>query len=778
MSWSPLFPESNNGGDKAAMPFFNCPYSLGRGLSLQRAIPKENCWRRIFCRGLTFWFLFAGNAPLVIAKGGFSGLFPDSSSASYSLALMTSLSNVVLWCDVQLTKDGAGICLPYLKLDNSTDISNVFTKDKVYLVNGKPVHGWFSVDYTLDDLAYIVLIQGIYSRTNKFDGKLFNVLTVEDVALQFKPPGLWLNIEHDAFFSQHNLSMRSFVLSVSRRVIINYVSSPEVVFLSSITKRFKGSRTKLVLRFLGLDDTEPSTNQTYGSLLKNLTFIKTIASGIIVPKTYIWPVDAGLYLQPHTSVVLDAHRVGLEVFASDFANDVSFSYNYSYDPIAEYLYFVDNGKFSVDGVLSNFPITPSLAIDCFSHISNNASREAKAKTLVISHNGASGMYPGCTDLAYKQAVLDGADVLDCPVQMTKDGIPFCFGSINLIDGTTVAQSGFSTRSIIIPEIQGTPGIFPFNFTWEEIHNLSPAISSPFRDYILYRNPVSKNVGTLITLADFLSFCKNMSNVSGILINIENAAYLAEKQGLSITDAVLDALSKAGYNNHMTKKVMIQSTNSSVLTKFKDKPDYELVYKIDEPIRDALNSTIDDIRKFADSVVVSKASIFPDNQAFLISLTDVVPKLHSYNLRVYVQLFQNEFVSQAWDFFSDPTVEINSFVMQAKIDGIITDFPSTAVAYRKNRCLNMAHIPTYMSPVEPGSLLQFITPQELPPAVAPYPLLNDSDVIEPPLPSISKAPISNTGAPGPALILPSDQPGIAACVLLSTLAMLLASLLLF
>lgn len=169
-------------------------------------------------------------------------------------------------------------------------------------------------------------------------------------------------LQHDIFFSQHNLSMRSYVISASRSVVVNYISSPEVDFLRSIMARFKPSPTKLVFRFLGQDNIEPSTNQTYGSLLRNLAFVKTFASGIMVPKTFIWPMDDSLYLQPHTSIVADAHKEGLEVFASDFANDVPFAYNYSYDPVAEYLSFIDNGNFSVDGVLSDFPLTPSEAV--------------------------------------------------------------------------------------------------------------------------------------------------------------------------------------------------------------------------------------------------------------------------------------------------------------------------------------------------------------------------------------------------------------------------------
>jgi glycerophosphoryl diester phosphodiesterase len=168
-------------------------------------------------------------------------------------------------------------------------------------------------------------------------------------------------LQQDAFYSQFKLNMRSYILSTLKQYIVDYISSPEVKFLTSISGRV-GNNTKLVFRFLDERSIEPSTNQTYGSMLKNLTFVKTFASGILVPKSYIWPVSSDNYLLPSTSVVDDAHKAGLEIYASDFANDVTISYNYSYDPLAEYLSFVDNGAFAVDGVLTDFPITPSEAI--------------------------------------------------------------------------------------------------------------------------------------------------------------------------------------------------------------------------------------------------------------------------------------------------------------------------------------------------------------------------------------------------------------------------------
>ncbi|KAI3971817.1 hypothetical protein MKW92_046725 [Papaver armeniacum] len=217
--------------------------------------------------------------------------------------------------------------------------------------------------------------------------------------------------------------------------------------------------------------------------------------------------------------------------------------------------------------------------------------------------------------------------------------------------------------------------------------------------------------------------------------MQHAAYLAEKQGLGITDAVIDVLNKSGYKNGTTKNVIIQSTNKAVLTAFKAQSRYKRLYMIDEDISFVDDSSIKDIQSFADSVAISKESIFTSEQLFLTGSTKVVPRLKSFNLTVYAYLFRNEFVSQAWDFFSDPNVEITSYVQGGGIDGVITDFPATAASYKKSRCVKT--LPPYMRAAPPGGLLPLITTQDLPPAEAPNPVLTDADVSEPPLPPVSK-----------------------------------------
>ncbi|KAH6795804.1 hypothetical protein C2S51_036790 [Perilla frutescens var. frutescens] len=714
------------------------------------------------------WQTLTGNAPLVVARGGFSGLFPDSSLNAYGFAVQIGLPNLHVWCDVQLTKDGRGICFPDIRLENASDIDLAFPKGRsTYIVNGVSTQGWFSVDFTLKDLGLVNMRQRIYSRAPNFDGSLNQIQTVEDVVNQIQPPALWLSVPHDAFFSQHNQSMRSYIISVSRNIIVSYVSSPEVGFLRSVASRFRTGPTKLVFQFLGREDTEPTTNQTYGSLLTNLTFIKTFARGILIPKSYIWPVDNSLYLQDSSTIVLEAHAAGLEVFASNFANDAAtMPYNYSYDPVSEYLSVIDNGNSSVDGVLSDFPITASATVDCYAHLGKNDI--VTANVLVISNEGASGDYPGCTDKAYEKAVSDGVDILDCPVQITNDGIPFCLGSINLRDRTTAAQSDFINRATNNPDLAIENGIFTYNLTWSEIQSLQPAISNPYSSFSLFRNPKAKNDGKLMQLSDFLAYA-NTSSVSGVIISIEDAAYLAKNQGLGVTDVVLDTLNKAGF----TKKVMIRSSDSAVLSKFKSSSNYELVYLVDEDVRDILNSTILEIKKFASSVVVSKKSVFPTEKAFVTVETNVVPKLQAFNISVYVQFFRNEFVSQPWDFFSDPYVEINTHYALAGINGVITDFPATAARFKRNRCLGYKTVPPYMSPVQPGGLLSIMAKQDLPPAEAPNPILTEESVIEPPLPPV-RLPTTDTGNGAPGPVPPNGQPALGASTILSSIAILVAA----
>ncbi|KAJ0984392.1 hypothetical protein J5N97_002748 [Dioscorea zingiberensis] len=644
------------------------------------------------------WQTLSGDEPLVIARGGYSGIFPESSQFAYQFAISTSLPDLVLFCDLQLTKDGVGFCHSGLKLDNSTNISQAFPKGQTtYSVNGEVATGWFGIDY---------VSKALFEKYNNF-------------------------------FKEHKLDITEYVVGSSNQMPIDFISSPEIDFLKGLNGKVSGRTTKLIFRFLEADKTEPSTKQKYASLLKDLPMIKSFSSGILVPKEYIWPVDENLYLKPATTLVLDAHKLGLEVYAYGFANDAPASYNYSYDPSAEYLQFIDNSDFSVDGVLTDFPSTASAAID---------------KPLIISHNGASGVYAGSTDLAYQQAVNDGADIIDCSVQMTKDGVAFCLDSAD-ISKTTTAMTSFMTRAAVIPEIQKDNGIYSFDLTWSEIESLKPS-ATRLPSSGLSRNPAMQYAGKFVTLPEFLDFAKN-SSVPGILISIENAVYLASKAGLDIVGTVFNNLSAASYDQQTIQQVYIQSDDTSVLEKFKSVSSYKRVLMIKETISDAPKPSVAEIKQFADVVNLPRSSLVLYSDFFLSGFTPVTNEMFAANISVFVSVLRNEFTALAFDYFSDPVVEIATYIIGLGVDGVVTEYPATASLYMRSPCFySDGKLPYTIQPAQPGSLLSLAPPEALPPAEAPAPVLEPADVQDPPLPPVAK--IDPADAPPASLPTPPSQ----------------------
>ncbi|KAJ1436931.1 PLC-like phosphodiesterase, TIM beta/alpha-barrel domain superfamily [Sesbania bispinosa] len=682
------------------------------------------------------WSTLSGNEPLVIARGGFTGLFPEGSPDAIEISKDIS----IFLCNLQLTKDIGAFCVTGIKLDNATTIAMFDPKEKTYNINGQDVQGHFAVDYTGAQIDQNVSMnQAIFSRPGFYDG-MSPVLNVDGILSSKSPPRFWLNVQYEAFYNQHGVKLVDNVLEILRLYQIDFVSSPEIGFLKSINGKVK-KETKVIFKLLSAKDVEPTTKQPYDTIVKDLAAIKSYASGIMVPKEYIWPVKSDKYLGNSTTLVSDAHKLGLEVYASGFANDFFLSYSYNYDPTTEYLQFIEKGE-SVDGVVTDFAPTASNAIACFAQ---NNTQPKKGQTLIISNNGASGVYSGSTDLAYQQAIDDGADIIDCSIQMTKDGIAFCLNNADLMANTN-AMTKFMSRSSNIPELQPKSGIFSFDLTWNEIQTLKPQIVSPLGNDFP-RNPANKNSGKFVTLSEFLELAKAKA-VTGILVNIKNAAYLASKKGLDIVGVVSTALSNATFDKQATQQVLIQSDDSSVLSKYKDIPSYKRVLLVDEKIGDTPKQTVHEIEKFAEAVNLPKTSVIKASNSLLTGMTNVVKELKDANLTVFVHALRNEYISLAFDYWSDPNVEIATYIHSAKVDGIVTDFPATASRYMRSPCSDPNHVPTIL-PARPGELQGTIAPELLPPAEAPLPPLEAANVFDPPLPAVTNVNRTNSSvAPAP------------------------------
>ncbi|TQD86134.1 hypothetical protein C1H46_028307 [Malus baccata] len=256
---------------------------------------------------------------------------------------------------------------------------------------------------------------------------------------------------------------------------------------------------------------------------------------------------------------------------------------------------------------------------------------------------------------------------------------------------------------------------------------------------IVRNPANKDAGKLVTLNEFLEFAKKNA-VTGILINIEYAAYLASKAGLDVVGAVSSALSNATFDKQSTQQVLIESDDTSVLAKFKDAKNYKRVLNIKEKISEATKESVAEIKKYADAVTITKDSIVKITDYFISGTTNVVKEMKAANITVYAHWLRNEFVSLMFDYFSDPITEIASYAQGFKVDGIVTDFPGTASKYMRSPCSDTdpkANAPYPILPVEPGALSGLIGPEALSPAEAPAPALQVSNVVDPPLPGVAK-----------------------------------------
>lgn len=140
------------------------------------------------------------------------------------------------------------------------------------------------------------------------------------------------------------------------------------------------------------------------------------------------------------------------------------------------------------------------------------------------------------------------------------------------------------------------------------------------------------------------------------------------------------MANASFDKESTQKVMIQSDDSSVLSKFSSFPSYERVLSIKEAISNAPKEVVAEIKKSATGVAVPKESIIEQNSGFFTKgVTPVVDEMHAENISVYVSALLNEFVFLNFDYLSDPYSQLATYV-SLNVDGVVTDFPATASAF--------------------------------------------------------------------------------------------------
>ncbi len=279
--------------------------------------------------------------PIVIAHRGASGYLPEHTLAAYAVAIQQGADFIEP--DLVMTKDGRLIARHDNVLDLTTDVAyhpEFADKRTTKVIDGAPVTGWFSEDFTLAEikkLRAIERIPGVRPANARFD-KQFEVPTLEEVIHLVKAMeratgrkiGLYPETKHPTHFDSLGLSMEEPLVHILRKH--GYEDPQAKIFIQSFEiENLKDLRrmTRIPLvQLLWLEGRPYDVEAAGGTLTydrmasaEGLAQIATYADGV-GPEMFhfIIPLDTGgaLNAANATTFVQDAHAAGLEVHPYTF----------------------------------------------------------------------------------------------------------------------------------------------------------------------------------------------------------------------------------------------------------------------------------------------------------------------------------------------------------------------------------------------------------------------------------------------------------------------------
>jgi len=149
------------------------------------------------------------NAKTAIAHRGASAYAPEHTLAAYRLALAMKADFVEQ--DLQMTRDGALVCLHDTTLERTTDVQKVFPdRARRSQAGGRAVESWPVVDFTLDELRRLDAGSWFDAR---FAGE--RIPTFEEaIALVAGQAGVYPELKEPGYYEQFGLNMASAVAAV------------------------------------------------------------------------------------------------------------------------------------------------------------------------------------------------------------------------------------------------------------------------------------------------------------------------------------------------------------------------------------------------------------------------------------------------------------------------------------------------------------------------------------------------------------------------------------
>ncbi|HET6249479.1 MAG TPA: glycerophosphodiester phosphodiesterase family protein [Tepidisphaeraceae bacterium] len=323
--------------------------------------------------------------PLIIGHRGACGYLPEHTLASFQLAV--DLGADAVETDIVVTRDGQLLCRHDCELSITTDVAahrEFASRRQVRRIEGVDVDGWFTPDFTLEEIGRLRARERFDFRDHSHDGQ-FPLLSLDEL-LQWaagqrmrrgRPLGVIIEIKHAAFFESNGYSVDEAVVQAMDKFSLAgadssaFVESFEIDILRRLSRRIQTPLIQLLdaAPSRPADENAVGEATTYGDLITpaGLAEIATYARAIGPWKRLIVPeqlegtsVATSTRLGAPTPLIADAHAAGLAVHTWTFRSEPRFlTTEYAGDPLAEYRQFASLG---VDGLISDFPDAASKSL--------------------------------------------------------------------------------------------------------------------------------------------------------------------------------------------------------------------------------------------------------------------------------------------------------------------------------------------------------------------------------------------------------------------------------
>ena len=262
-------------------------------------------------------------SPIVIAHRGASGLRPEHTIASYTLAI--EMGADFIEPDLVLTKDDVFVCRHENDITGTTDVAKhpeFAARRTEKVIDGEKHSGWFTEDFTLAELKTLRAVERLPKLrpdNAKYDGQ-FEIPTLAEVIALAKQHskngrvvGIYPETKHPSYFAGIGHPMEARL--VAQLKAAGWSKPGDPVFIQSFeVNNLKRLHTMTGLRLIQLMDASgapaDAAAPSYAAMATpaGLTAVARYAYGIGPNKDLIQKGD-----DAPSTLVADAHAVGLRL---------------------------------------------------------------------------------------------------------------------------------------------------------------------------------------------------------------------------------------------------------------------------------------------------------------------------------------------------------------------------------------------------------------------------------------------------------------------------------